>query len=166
MERKSEALLQLGPVLTNLNYEMLNPTIDSVTETIFAASMPFWRRGEAGMVPPPPQELQGSELQISYISALQQAQQAGQAQPVMQLAGFVGQYMAVNPAMNDKFDWDQAIDELGSALGVPPKVVRDDETVEALRQAQGAGQRSGAADGAAAAGRGDREQARQCQRRA
>ena len=136
MERKSEALLQLGPVLTNLNYEWLNPTLDNVTETIFSASMPFWMRGEAGMVPPPPAELQGSELQISYVSALQQAQQATRAQPIYQLAGFVAQYAGIDQDMVDKVDFDQAIDELAASLGVPPKVVRDDETVLTIRQAK------------------------------
>lgn len=134
--RQGEQLLQLGPVLTNLNYEWLTPTLDNVTETIFEASMPFWQRGQPGMVPPPPQELEGSELQISYISALQQAQQAARAQPIYQLAGFVGQYAQVDPAMKDKIDFDQAIDELAQSLGVPPKVVRDDDTVAVIRQGQ------------------------------
>jgi hypothetical protein len=134
MARQGEKLLQLGPVLTNMNYEWLDPTLDNVTDTIFSASLPFWQRGEAGMVPPPPEELQGSELQISYISALQQAQQATRAQPIHQLMAFVGQYAQLDPDMTDKVDFDQAIDELASALGVPPKVVRDDDTTGAIRE--------------------------------
>lgn len=37
-----------------------------------------------------------------------------------------------------KVDFAQAADELGQALGVPPKVVRDDETVAAMMQEQAA----------------------------
>lgn len=135
IERAREKLL-LGPVLHNINAELLNPVIDNVLDTMFRESVPFWERGEAGMLPPPPQELQGAELKVDYISELQQAQRTTRAEPIYRLAAFVGQYAQIDPTLVMKVDFAQAADELGQALGVPPKVVRDDETVAAMMQEQ------------------------------
>jgi hypothetical protein len=49
------------------------------------------------------------------------------------LAGFVGNLAAVNPSILDKVDMDEAIDQYGMMLGVPPKVVRSDEDVDKIR---------------------------------
>jgi hypothetical protein len=135
IERAREKLL-LGPVLHNINAELLNPVIDNLLDTMFRESAPFWERGEAGMLPVPPQELQGANLKTDYISELQQAQRTTRAEPIYRLAAFVGQYAQLDPTLVMKIDFAQAADELGQALGVPPKVVRDDETVAAMMQEQ------------------------------
>lgn len=136
MERQQEKLLQLGPVLTNLNSELLNPVINGLVEEVFRASEPMWHRGEPGMLPVPPQELQGRELKVDYISTLQQAQQAVKAGPINRLTSFVGGYAQLHPEIMDKIDWDQAVDELGQAWGVAPTVVLDDATVAQTRMAR------------------------------
>ena len=141
MERAREKLL-LGPVLHNINAELLNPVIDGLLDTMFRESLRFWQNGEAGMLPPPPQELQGANLKIDYISELQQAQRMTKAEPVYRLGAFVGQYAQIDPTMVMKFDWSQAVDELGNALGVPPKVVRDDETVAQMMAEQAQAQQA------------------------
>jgi hypothetical protein len=135
MERAREKLL-IGPVLHNINNELLNPTIDNILDVLFAESERFWAQGEAGMLPLPPQELQGAQLKIDYISELQQAQRATRAEPIYRLATFVGQFAQLDPSMSMKFDWNQAVDDLGAALGAPPKLVRDDQTVQAMMQEQ------------------------------
>jgi hypothetical protein len=136
MERKQEDLLLLGPPLTNINSEYLNPIIDSLVEEVFRASEPMWARGQNGMVPPPPQELQGKELQIKYTSLLQQAQEAVRAGPIHRLMAFVGSYAGIFPDLPDKIDADQAVDELAQAWGVAPTVVKDDAIVMQSRQAR------------------------------
>ena len=139
IERAREKL-QIGPVLHNINAEMLSPVINSVVQTIFDESRDFWARGEPGMVPVPPQEIQDADLRIEYVSDLQQSQRLTRAEPIYRLAAFVGEFAAIDPTLPMKIDFHQCADELGAALGVPPKTVRDDETVAAMIAEQRAAQ--------------------------
>lgn len=148
-ERHEEKLLALGPVLERLQSELLGPAIDRT----FAIMM------RNGVLPEPPQELQGMDLQVDYISILAQAQKGVATASLERLSAFVGNLAAVNLAVLDKFDFDQAVDEMGDMLGVPAKVVRPDDEVDAIRQerqqqeqmAQQAAMAKPMADGAAAA---------------
>lgn len=124
--RQEEKLLMLGPVLERLHDELLDPLIDRT----------FQIMQDKNLLPPPPQELAGSDLRIEYISVLAQAQKAVATSGVERFAGFVGNLAAVNPAVLDKFDADQAVDEYGDALGVSPRIIRSDDDVAKLRQAR------------------------------
>lgn len=135
IERAREKLL-LGPVLHNINAELLNPVIDNLLDTMFRESVPFWEQGEPGMLPPPPQELQGANLKVDYISELQQAQRMTRAEPIYRLAAFIGQYAQLDPTIVMKADFPQMVDDIALALGAPPKSTRDDETVAAMMQEQ------------------------------
>jgi len=123
-ERHEEKLLALGPVLERLQSELLGPAIDRT----FAIMM------RNGVLTEPPQELQGMDLQVDYISILAQAQKGVATAGLERLSAFVGNLAAVNPAVLDKLDFDQAVDEMGDMLGVPAKVVRPDDMVDAIRQ--------------------------------
>lgn len=122
-ERHEEKLLMLGPVLERLNDEMLDPAIDRT----FAIAM------RQGQIPIPPEELDGTELKVEYISILAQAQRMVTTGAIERLVGFAGEMSKVAPEAFDKIDADQAIDEYAEALGAPPTVVRSDEDVAALR---------------------------------
>jgi hypothetical protein len=107
-----------------------------LVEEVFRASEPMWARGQNGMLPAPPQELQGRELQIKYTSLLQQAQEAVRAGPIHRLMAFVGSYAGIFPDLPDKIDADQAVDELGQAWGVAPTIIKDDAIVAQSRMAR------------------------------
>lgn len=122
--RQEEKMLMLGPVLERAHSELLNPLIDR-TFTIML---------DAGLLPPPPQELFGTDLRVDYISVLAQAQKAVSTTAVERLTGFIGNLAAVDPQVIDKYDADQAVDEYADMLGVPPKIVRPDDQVAQIRQ--------------------------------
>jgi hypothetical protein len=122
--RQEEKLLVLGPMLERLQVELLNPLIDRTFKLML----------QAGQIPEPPPELQGADLKVEYISLLAQSQQAIATGAIERMAGFVGNLLAANPEVADKFDFDQACDEYGEALGVPPRIIRSDEAVAELRQ--------------------------------
>lgn len=65
-ERHEEKLLMLGPVLERLHNELLDPLVD----------ITFTRMLQAGIVPPAPEELQGMDLNVEFVSMLAQAQRA------------------------------------------------------------------------------------------
>jgi hypothetical protein len=127
-ERHEEKLLMLGPVLERLHNELLSPLIDTA----------FDYANRAGILPPPPEELQGMDLNVEFISVLAQAQRAVATQGMDRLLGTVSQMATAKPDVLDKIDFDQVVDNYGEAYGVDPKIIVPDDQVAALRQQRAA----------------------------
>jgi hypothetical protein len=125
-ERHEEKLLALGPVLEQLNQDLLDPLID----------IAFDMHVRQGLIPPPPEELQGVELKIEYVSVMAQAQKLVGIGAVERFTGYVGQLAAIDPTVLDKFDADQAVDVYGDITSVPPALIRTDEDVQTMRDAR------------------------------
>jgi len=125
-ERHEEKLLVLGPVLERLNQDLLDPLID-ITFNIMV---------QQELIPPPPEELQGTEIKVEYISVMAQAQKAIGLGGMERLASTIGNMVAItkDPSILDKFDADQFVDEYADGLGVPPSIIRSDEEVAAMRE--------------------------------
>lgn len=125
-ERHSEKLVMLGPVIENMTSEFLNLLIDRT----FGIMM------RKGLIPEPPEELQGVPLQVDYISTLAQAQKMVGLAGINDLLGYVAGVAKLKPESVDKLDGDQLIDEVARMLGTPPSVVLSDEAVAEKRAAQ------------------------------
>lgn len=125
-ERHEEKMLQLGPVMERLQDELLDPLIDRF----------FGLMLRNGDVPPPPEELQGVELKVEYLSIMAQAQKMLGTSAVERLSSFVGSLATAFPDALDKLDADQTVDEYSNMLGTPPALVRTDEDVAKLRAAR------------------------------
>jgi len=125
-ERHEEKLLALGPVLERTNDELLEPLIDRVYQMMEAG----------GLIPVPPEELEGVTIKAEYTSIMAQAQK---------LVGVVGLdrfNMAVTalaqtfPAVRHKIDSNRVVDLYGDALGVDPSIIRTDDDADALANAE------------------------------
>ena len=131
-ERNSEKMLLLGPVLDRLRSELFQPLIERC----------YGVESREGILPPPPvqqvPELQGKEIKIEFISILAMAQKQAGIAAINQTVGFIGNLAALtqNPDVLDKLNVDEAVDEVAEMQGVPPKLIRSDEEVAALRQAR------------------------------
>lgn len=125
-ERHEEKLLMLGPVLERLHNELLDPMID----------MTFTRMLEAGIIPTPPEELQGMELSVEFVSMLAQAQRAIGTNSIDRFVGNLGQVATFKPDVLDKFDSDQWADAYADMLGVDPKLLVASDKVAMLRDAR------------------------------
>ena len=125
-QRNDERLLQLGPVLEQLHGEFLDKLIDRT----------FSRLAQKNMLPEPPQELEGTPLNVNYISSLALAQRAVATQAIEKIGNFVAGMAQIVPSVVDKFNADQAVDEYSQAILGPPKIVRSDEEVEQMREEQ------------------------------
>lgn len=123
-ERHEEKLLALGPVLEQLNQDLLNPLIDITFDIM----------NRQGLIPEAPQELQGTPLRVEFISIMAQAQKAIGIGSIERFAVFVNNTAAVSPTIFDKVDMDELIDVYGDLTSVPPSIVRPDEEVAAIRQ--------------------------------
>ncbi len=123
-ERHEEKLLMLGPVLERIEDELLDPLIDR-TFNIMARN---------GLIPEPPEALQGVDLRVEYQSILAQAQKMVGIQGIDRLVGFVGNVAQAKPEVLDKMDAERAVSAYADALGTPPDLLKSDEDVEAMRQ--------------------------------
>ena len=122
-ERHEEKLLMIGPVLERLHNELLKRKIDVVFDEMILA----------GIVPPPPQEMQGQELNVEFISMLAQAQRAIGVGSVDRFVGAMGQIAQFKPGVLDKFNEDEWADKYGDMLGVDPTLIVADEKVAIVR---------------------------------
>lgn len=123
-ERHEEKLLALGPVLEQLNQDLLDPLIDITFNFML----------EQGIVPPAPEELQGQNLKVEYISTMAQAQKQVGADAITGYLGIIGQMAQTHPEVVDKIDADETADLLGDIMSVPPGVVRTQDQVAAIRK--------------------------------
>ena len=123
-ERHEEKLLMLGPVTQRLDTELHAPLIDHA----------FDRLLERQLLPPPPMELQGVELEVEFLGVLAQAQRIVATRGMDRMLGIVGQLASLNPEIIDKVDYDQVVDEYSEAYGVNPRVIRPDDVVAKLRE--------------------------------
>lgn len=130
-ERHEEKMLALGPVLERLNSELLDPLIDRVFSLMLKHGVST--DPAVSLIPPPPAQLNGQPLRIDYISILAQSQKVLQTGAIQQFVQFAGAMASMNPAVLDKVDFDQALDEFGTDLGVPPTCIKPDDQVAAIR---------------------------------
>jgi hypothetical protein len=133
-ERHEEKLLMLGPVLERLHNEILDPLIE----------MAFSRMVEAGIVPPAPQEMQGMELNVEFVSMLAQAQRAIATNSVDRFVGNLGAVAQLKPEVLDKLDADRWADAYADMLGIDPELIVPGDKVALIRQARAEAQQQAA----------------------
>jgi hypothetical protein len=125
-ERHEEKMLMLGPVVERLHSEMLDPLIETTFEHMLAA----------GIVPPPPPELHGMDLNVTYVSMLAQAQRAIATNGIDRFVGNLGQVASFKPDVLDKFDSDTWADKYSDMLGVDPEFIIPSDKVALIRNAR------------------------------
>lgn len=138
-EKHEEKLLMLGPVLERLHNELLKQKIN----------LTFDRMVEAGIVPPPPPEMHGQELNVEFVSMLAQAQRAIGTQSIDRYVGSLGVIAQFKPDVLDKFDSDRWADKYGDMLGVDPDLIVADDKVAIIRENRAKVQQAQAAAAAA-----------------
>lgn len=133
-ERHEEKMLMLGPVLERLQNELLDPLIETTFERMLAA----------GIVPPPPPELHGQDLNVELVSVLAQAQRAIATNGIDRFVGNLGMIAQFKPDVLDKFDADEWADAYSDMLGVEPRLVVPADKVALIRQQRAKAQQQAA----------------------
>lgn len=123
-QRVQEKLQLVGPVIDNLLGESLKPKLVRIYRIMERRKM----------LPDIPESMKGIPLELTFVSLLALAQKAASTGGIERLASFVGGLQAVDPTAMDKFNVDEAIDEMNRLLGNPQKILRDDKDVAAIRQ--------------------------------
>jgi hypothetical protein len=122
--RKSEALIMLGPVLERIEYEMLSPIIERT----------FAIMSRARILPPPPAEIQGANIDIDYVSMLTQAQLASATSGIERTLQVAGGLVGVDPSVMDNIDIDFAIEKYSTLMNNDPRLIRSPQALQAIRQ--------------------------------
>jgi len=122
--RREEKLIQLGPVIERFENEVLDPIIDRV----------FAIMSRRGLLPPPPQEIAGAEINVQYISMLAEAQRAASTAAIERVFQLTGNLAALIPDVTDNIDWDKGIDRYADYLNVDPEIIRPSVEVAAIRK--------------------------------
>lgn len=123
-ERKEEKLLMLGPVAIRLHNELFGPAIDRA----FAIHL------RNGLLPPPPAELQGVDLQVEYISPLAQAQKILGVEPLQSTVSFATALAQLRPDAVDNLNVDGMVENFADAVGLKPTLILSADEVAQVRQ--------------------------------
>jgi len=129
IERSQEKMTMIGPVLERLNHEFLKPVIHKIWELML--DIP-------GLIDPPPQGIQGIDMDIEYISILAQAQRMSNITAIEQWMQFSLEMVKGGlPQAAYKINVFGTLDEYGDMLGVPPAMITSDKDATAqMQQAQ------------------------------
>lgn len=123
-ERHEEKMLLMGPVLERLNAEMLDPLINIV----------FNKLVQADLLPPLPEDLQGQQLNVEFISILAQAQKAISTNSVDRMFSVLGNLAGMKPDIVDNVDLDFWPQWYADALGVDPRFIVSGKKVAVIRE--------------------------------
>jgi len=110
LERKSEKIILLGPVITRQQTELFTPMFDRVHGIA----------ERANYFPPPPPELFDHELEVDYVSQLAIAQKMSMMDSTYGYIGLAAQLQQLdtNHPVNDNIDADKVMEEGADRLGV------------------------------------------------
>ena len=122
--RNEEKMLMIGPVLERLQHELLKPLIDRTFERMIAN----------GNVMMPPEELQGVELDVEFVSVLAQAQRAIGVNSIDRYVNSLGVIAQMRPEVLDKIDVDNWADAYADMLGVDPDIIVPNDQVALIRE--------------------------------
>jgi hypothetical protein len=125
-ERHEEKLLMIGPVLERLHGEKLGPMID----------LTFDYCAKANILPPPPPELEGMDLNVEFVSTLAQAQRAVASQSYDRMLGTIGSLAGLFPQARHKVKIFQVVDDYADMYGVNPNIIRSDDEAEEMAAAE------------------------------
>lgn len=128
--RKEESSVHISPLL-----QQIHSGLKQVLEVLFDIC------DEVGILPHPPEQIQGGELNIDFVSSLAQAQKAYSIGAMERFVTYVSNIAAtVEPTAKMKVDWFENIDDYAEATNIEPDNVVPNEVVQAkiaeMRKAQ------------------------------
>ena len=124
MDRRRRSAELMGPTVSSYEPRILSPVLERTYDLL----------DDAGLLPVPPDGLSPfASLNVSYQSPMAQMLEHSGAVAISNLFEMLMPMLKAAPEIVDKFDFEQAVDELAQRLGVPASVIRSDETVAAMR---------------------------------
>lgn len=128
MLRAQEKGALLAPTMGRQQSEFLGPLIEREIDIL----------ARAGLLPPMPDELiqAGGEVEVEYVSPLNRAQRADEGVAILRTLESIAPLAQIDPSVMMVFDPAAVARELADINGVPQKVLRTPEQIEAMQQQQ------------------------------
>ena len=123
IQRNEEKMRLLGPVLGRLQSELLKPLIDRTFNIILRNNL----------FPPAPEFLAGKDIEIEYVSPLAKAQKSTELSSIMRAIEILGSLSNVAPVF-DHINMDKLVRHLADIVGVPQKILKPQNQLNAERQ--------------------------------
>lgn len=124
MQRTEERMRLLGPMLGRMQSEFLKPLVDRLFQIMF-------RRG---LLPPAPQILQGSVIDVQYSSMVARTQRMTEGQNIMRTIQAIAPFVQMDQGVMDYINGDLALKKIAKIYGFPQDVIRKDKEVEKIRE--------------------------------
>jgi hypothetical protein len=125
MLRAQEKGALLAPTMGRQQSEMLGPLIERELDIL----------SRAGVLPPMPEALKdiGGDVDIEYVSPLNRAQRAEEGVAILRTLEAVTPLAQLDPSVMMIFKPDEIARELSEINGVPAKILRSKEEIEAMK---------------------------------
>jgi len=127
--RKEEKLVQLSPMIEQLETSVFIPLVD----TYFDA---MWAQGDFADYPPPEELRRAGSFDVEFLGILSQARKKMQVAPIERVLTFAAQASQFAPDILDNINTDEAIEHYADRLAIPSQIMRSPEEREAIRQAR------------------------------
>lgn len=128
-ERSQEKLTALGPVLNQVNSELLKPMVER-------AFIMAWRAGKFAHIKWP-DKYQGKQIKVNFVSILAAAQQEDEVVAIDKTTDYALKLaQVVGPSALNAINVSDSIREVGKLYGAPNKTLATDEQVKAKEDAQ------------------------------
>ena len=126
LQRAQEKGALLAPTIGRQQTESLGPMIDREFDIL----------DEQGELPALPDILieAGGEYEVEYVSPLSRAMKAEEGIGILRTLEMVQPIAAVDPGVMDNFDTDEITRTLADTNGVPQRILRSQEDIDAIRQ--------------------------------
>ena len=125
-ELKEEKMTLLSPIL-----EQIHSGLKTVMEWVFIECM------NRRVIPAPPAQIKGGELEIEFVSMLAQAQKAQKISAMERFSTFtINLAQAIDPMLVKKLNGAKIIDDYADYVNINPEQVVPTEYVDKMRQAQ------------------------------
>lgn len=131
-ERHEEKLLALGPVLEQLNQDLLDPLIE----------IAFNFMHHQGLIEAPPEEIAGKNIDIEYVSIMAQAQKLAGLASIDRFTQYYLQLAEVDETVKDKVDSHALLDDYADITSMGSGVIRSEKDVQARTDARAQAQAS------------------------
>jgi hypothetical protein len=138
--REREKAAVLGPIMERHSDDVFDPLIERVSGMLLRLSQADWVRGFDSYIELPPEALEGTELDVQYVSEVAQAQRFVELGSMERLFGMGASMVEIFPDVLDRLDADAALMRAADILGVDASVLRTDDQVAEIRQMRAAAQ--------------------------
>ena len=119
-----ENMEQLGPVVSNLDVELLDPLVEIMADYTIKANIAPLSEDDLKLM---------ENIQVEYVSQIHLAQKQTAIGAAGALLEFMGKVAQANPEALDKLDADHAIDEYAEMIGAPEEFIAADDKIKTVR---------------------------------